>query len=350
MSDTAKVETPGPVSSGAKERPAEASALPRVILFSVVVACIVALALWYAAQPQPLLVQGEADARRIDIAARVDGRVSERPVDRGQNVKAGDLLVAIDNPELVDKLNEAKAARGVAAANLARILVGTRQEIIDARKAAIASAEANVKLQQQTYDRTRKLSESSIASIQSLEESTASLEVANRALDQAKASLAEAIAGYTPEEKGVAAASVTQADAAIASLQAQVDELTIKAPSDSQVYQVGVEIGEYVAPGVPLLSLVDLNDVWLRFDLREDLVKRIKVGDKHKVHIPALGNREITAEIRWIAARGEYTSWRATRATGDFDLRTFEVRAYPTEKIPELRPGMSAYLDVQEAK
>jgi HlyD family secretion protein len=97
--------------------------------------------------------------------------------------------------------------------------------------------------------------------------------------------------------------------------------------------------------GVPLLSLVDLGDVWLRFDLREDLVKGFKVGDRFPVRIPALGGSPVQVEVRTIATRGEYAGWRATRATGDFDLRTFEVRAYPVDQIAKLRPGMSAYAD-----
>ena len=91
--------------------------------------------------------------------------------------------------------------------------------------------------------------------------------------------------------------------------------------------------------------MIDLSDVWLHFDLREDLVKTIKVGDRFDVRVPALGDRTITAEVKLIATRGEYASWRATRATGDFDLRTFSIRAYPVEKVPELRPGMSVYTD-----
>jgi HlyD family secretion protein len=100
-----------------------------------------------------------------------------------------------------------------------------------------------------------------------------------------------------------------------------------------------------VAPGVPLLTLVDLGDVWLRFDLREDLVRGLKVGDRIAARIPALGDRSVEAEVRLIASKGEYAGWRATRATGDFDLRTFEVRAYPIDKVAGLRPGMSAYVD-----
>jgi HlyD family secretion protein len=320
--------------------PSRAAAL----IVTVTVAAIVGLSLWYLVQPQPLLVQGEADATRIDIAARVDGRVGERPVSRGDNVAAGQVLVKIDNPQIVSKLKEAEAQRAVAVADLARIDVGIRAEVVAQRKAAIAAAEADVTLAEQTYNRTNELITKGVASTQTLNEATASLDVARRSVEQAKLAYDEAVAGYTKEERGVAKATVDRAEAAVATLNTQVDEMTVKAPVASQVYQIGAELGEFVSPGVPLLSLVDLSDVWISFDLREDLVKGLKVGDKLDVRIPALADRVVPVEVRTIATRGEYSGWRATRATGDFDLRTFEVRAYPTEKVVELRPGMSAYL------
>lgn len=307
------------------------------------VLAIIGLSLWYLAQPQPLIVQGEADAKRIDIAARVDGRVSGRPVERGDNVSGEQILVTIDNPELVTSLHEAEAAKAVAVADLVRIEVGTRSEVIAERKAAIASAEASANLAQKTYDRVKQLTAQDFASVQKLDEATANLDVAQRSLEQAKLAYEEAVAGFTVEERGVAKASAAKAEAAIATLKAQIAELTVKAPIAAQVYQINAELGEYVSPGVPLLSLVDLSDVWLRFDLREDLVKGLKVGDRFDVRVPALGDALITVEVRTIATRGEYAGWRATRATGDFDLRTFEVRAYPVDKLPNLRPGMSIY-------
>ena len=316
-----------------------------VVIVALSIVAILALSLWYLVQPQPLLVQGEADASRIDIAARVDGRVATRPVRRGEDVKAGEVLVTIDNPELLTRLKEAEAARVVAAADLKRIEVGTRTEVIDARRAALEAAQANAKLAEQTWDRTRQLTAHDFASVQKLDEATATLDVARRSQQQAKLALEEAINGYTVEERGVAQAAVVKADAAIATLQAQVGELTVKSPAAAQVYHTGADPGEYVSPGVPLLTLVDLSDIWLRFELREDLVKGLKIGDRFEVRAPALGDKPITVVVRKIATRGEYAGWRATRATGDFDLRTFEVRAYPVDPVPELRPGMSVYAD-----
>jgi HlyD family secretion protein len=328
--------------------PAPAAAPPpraAAIIVVVSVVAIVALSLWYLVRPQPLLVQGEADGTRIDIAARVDGRVAQLPVDRGDNVAATQVVVTIDNPELLTRLKEAEAARAVALADLKRIEVGTRAEVIAARRAALAAAEAHARLAEQTYDRTKQLTTRDFASVQKLDEATATLDVARRSQDQAKSARDEAIAGYTKEEHGVAQAAVVKAEAAITTLRAQVAELTVKAPRAAQVYTRSTEIGEFVSPGVPLLSLVDLSDVWLRFDLREDLVKGLKVGDRFEVRVPALGDKPVTVAVRTIATRGEYAGWRATRATGDFDLRTFEVRAYPVDPVPELRPGMSAYAD-----
>ena len=316
------------------------------IVVALIVAATVGLSLWYLAQPQPLIVQGEADATRIDIAARVDGRVAKRPVERGDNVAAGQLLFEIDNSELMTKLKEAEASLGVASAQLANIEVGTRAEIIAQRKAAVESASANLILAQQTYDRVKELASPGFAPIQKLDEATDQLHVAEHTLDQAKLAVQEAVNGATKEERGIARANVVQAQASVDTIKAQVDELTVKAPIASQVYQIGAELGEYVSPGVPLLSLIDLSDVWLRFDLREDLVKGLKVGDQFQMRVPALGNRLITAAIKVIFTKGEYAGWRATRATGDFDLRTFQVRLYPTTPIPELRPGMSVYAEL----
>jgi len=342
--------TPAAIAPPPASRAARRSLTASAVIVTVVITAIVLLSAWYLLQPQPLLVQGEVDATRIDIAARVDGRIREIPVKRGEDIPQGKLLVGIDNPELLARLREAELGKAVAVAELARIDAGTRAEIVAVRKAGIASATAAVTLAQQTYDRTKVLAEGGHAPIQRLDEATAALQVAQRTLDQARLAYDEAVAGFTREERQIANANVVKAQATVETLKSLVDQLAVVAPAASQVYQINAEAGEVVLPGVPLLSLVDLGDVWLRFELREDLIKNVKIGDRFDVRIPALGDRHITVEVKLIASRGEYAGWRATRATGDFDLRTFAVRAYPVERIAELRPGMSAYTNVQGAR
>jgi HlyD family secretion protein len=326
-----------------KQAPAS-NRIPSVIV-GLVVAAVAALSIWYLVRGEPLLVQGEVDATRLDIAARVDGRVADIPVLRGQDVAAGAVLVRIDNPETIAKNEQALAAKVVAEAQLANINVGTRVEVVAARKAAMERAEASVVLAQKTYDRVNQLAASGNAPQARLDQTTDSLHESQRAADQAKSAYEQAVNGYTREEHEIAAANVGKAIADIKAVQSIIDQMVVYAPVASQVYQRNVEPGEYVSPGVPLVTLIDLNDMWVHFDLREDLVKTIKLGDRFDVRIPALADRRITVEVKLIATKGEYASWRATRATGDFDLRTFSIRAYPVAKVPELRPGMSAYLD-----
>jgi HlyD family secretion protein len=325
-------------------RSASRSTIPSIVV-AVVVACIAGLSVWYLLRGQPLLVQGEVDATRFDMAARVDGRVAEIPVNRGQDVAAGAVLVKIDNPETLAQRNQTLTAELVAEAQLAHVNAGTRVEQIAARKAALDRAGAAVVLAQKTYDRINKLTGLGHASVAELDKATDSLDESQRAADQAKSAYDEAVNGYTREEREIAEATVKKAVADTKQVQSIIDQMVVYAPVASQVYQRNVEPGEYVSPGVPLITLIDLNDMWVHFDLREDLVKTLKVGDRFNVRIPALGDREITVEVKLIATKGEYASWRATRATGDFDLRTFSIRAYPVDKVAGLRPGMSAYLD-----
>jgi HlyD family secretion protein len=336
---------PGQPASG--DKAPRASRVPSIIV-GVIVAAIAGLSIWFLVRPQPLLVQGEVDATRLDIAARIDGRVADIPVTRGENVAAGAVLVRIDNPENIAKREQAVAGKVVADAQLANINAGTRPEVIAARKAALERAQASVVLAQKTYDRISQLAEHGNAPQARLDQVTDTLHENQRAADQAKSAYEQAVNGYTAEERQIAVANVQRAVSDIAAVQSIIDQMVITAPLAAQVYKRNVEPGEYISPGVPLVTLIDLNDLWIHFDLREDLVRTLKVGDRFAVRIPALADRRITVEVKLIATKGEYASWRATRATGDFDLRTFSIRAYPVEQVPELRPGMSAYLDWQQ--
>jgi HlyD family secretion protein len=315
------------------------------IIVGIVAAVVVALSAFYLLRPVPLLVQGEVDATRLDIAARVDGRVNKIPVERGQNVPAGAVLVQIDNPETLAKHEQMRTAMAVAEAQLANVLVGTRVETIAARKAEMERAQAALVMAQKTFDRTNTLTGQGNAPQARLDQATDALHENERAVDQARSAYEQAVNGHTKEERAIARTSVEKANADIQSVQSIIDQLQVYAPVASQVYQRNVEPGEYVSPGVPLVTLIDLADVWIHFDLREDLVRGLKVGDRFDVRIPALADRRVTVELKLVATKGEYASWRATRASGDFDLRTFSIRAYPVQPVPDLRPGMSAYLD-----
>jgi HlyD family secretion protein len=160
--DTQTHVAPEPPKEAPKQAPKkQGSAISRLpsIIVALVVVAVAGLSIWYLLRGEPLLVQGEVDATRLDIAARVDGRVAEIPVERGQNVAAGAVLVKIDNPETLAKNEQALAAKIVAEAQLANVKVGTRVEVIAARKAELERAQASVVLAQKTYDRVSQLAE-----------------------------------------------------------------------------------------------------------------------------------------------------------------------------------------------
>src|SRR5262249_31099857 len=229
------------------------------IIVGVVIVAIASLSIWYLVRPQPLLVQGGVDATRLDIAARVDGRVGEIPVFRGQNVAAGAVLGRIDNPETIAKHKQALAAKIVAEAQLANINVGTRAEVIEARKAGLERAQASVVLAQKTYDRVSQLAEHGNAPQARLDQATDSLHENQRAVDQAKSAYEQAVNGYTKEEREIAVANVQKAVADIEAVQSIIDQMVVYAPVASQVYKRNVEPGEYISPGLPLVHLIDLT-------------------------------------------------------------------------------------------
>jgi len=314
--------------------------LARVLFGTAVVIGLAAL-LWFATRPPPLIVQGEVSANRVDISPRVSGRIVKLNADVGDNVEGTAVIAVLESPQLVAALHMAEAALAVAEADLVRVN-STRPETIAARKAELAAAAADVTLYQEDFDRQAKLITTGASSQSRVDETTRNLEAAIRKRESAEANLDLAVAGASKEEKALAATQVERARSSLKQQQVDISELTIHAPISGQVTTRVAEVGENFSAGAPLFSLIDLDNPWFTFNLREDLLKGLKVGDGFDVTVPAMGDAKIPVKVTTINAQGQYATWRATRATGDFDLRTFEVRANPVNPVPGLRPGMSA--------
>jgi HlyD family secretion protein len=297
--------------------------------------------LWFATRPPPLTVQGEVSADRVDISPRVAGRISKLGANVGDMVYRGAVIAELDNPQLAATLTAAEAALHVAKADLNRVN-STRPETIAARRAELAAATADVTLNQETFNRQTQLSRTGNTPLARLDEATRNLETAIRKRESAEAGLQLAVKGASDEEKALAAAQVKQSEATLGQRTTDIAELTIRAPISGQVTTRVAEIGENFSPGAPLFSLIDTANVWFTFNLREDLLAGLKIGDAFSVTVPALKSDTIAVRVTMINVQGQYATWRATRATGDFDLRTFEVRAVPIDRVDGLRPGMSA--------
>ncbi|MCC8963856.1 efflux RND transporter periplasmic adaptor subunit [Bradyrhizobium sp. Pear76] len=297
--------------------------------------------LWFATRPPPLTVQGEVTANRVDVSPRVNGRVAELRFDVGDTVDRGVLLAQLDSPQLKAALIAAHAQLAVARADFDRVY-STRPENIAAHKADLAAADADVVLAKEVFDRQTSLISSGSTPQQRVDEATRNLETATRKREAAKAALDLTIKGASDEEKALAGAQVKQAEANLNQREVDVAELALHSPTSGQITSRVAELGENFSAGAPVFSLIDMGDLWFTFNLREDLLAGLKVDDKFDVTVPALKSQVIPVRVTMINVQGQYATWRATRATGDFDLRTFEVRAKPLQPVDGLRPGMSA--------
>ncbi|MEE4410663.1 MULTISPECIES: HlyD family secretion protein [unclassified Serratia (in: enterobacteria)] len=302
----------------------------------------IALAILFRAHNQDLLLQGEVDAPEVIVASKAKGRVIERLVERGDDVKGGQAMIQLDSPELMAQLRSAQATRDEAKAQLDQSLHGTREESIRNLRASLAQAEAEYRNAQNDYNRNLSVAGKGYISKSELDSSRRSRDTAFQQVQAAKANLDEGVNGDRIELRQQYAAALRAAEENLLEVKAQTDDLRVLAPVDGEVGPIPAEVGELLNAGSPLVTLIRVPDAYFVFNLREDILAHVRKGDKIQMRVPALQNKMIEAEVRYIAPLGDYATKRATRATGDFDLKTFEVRLYPSQPVNGLRPGMSS--------
>jgi HlyD family secretion protein len=313
-----------------------------LLLAVLAVVAMFSLAGWFLLKPPPLTIQGEVDATQIQVSSKLFGRVAAVHVKKGEYVKKGQLLITLDSPEIQAKMAQATAAQRFAGAQRDKAFKGPRQEELRASLSNWQKATSAADLAKKTFRRIDRLQADGVVPAQKRDEAEAQWQSASKTAEAARASYDMALAGARTEDKSAAAAQVSQAAGAVAEVTAHLHETALYAPVDGQIVDLLCDLGEMVSPGFPTVSIVDLRDVWLTFNVREDLLANIRMGDVITTRIPALGNRLITAKVNYISALGDFATWRATKTSGDFDLKTFEVRLTPVEAVEGLRPGMSA--------
>ena len=310
----------------------------------VVTATLVVIG-WFFIRPAPMILQGEAEATQIKVSSKVAGRIEKLYVKEGDEVNAGQLLIALDTPELRAKLRQAKAARRAAFAQETKANRGERKENIQAAYNSWMKAQAASELAVKTNERISKLYAEGVVPAQKKDEAEAQMKAAVETEKAARVIYEMAMTGAREEDKESAQALVEQASGAVSEVESYLGEAGLRAPGRGEVATVVVQEGELVSPGLPIVNIVDLGDIWITFNVREDLMPRIRMGDVVKAACPALGGKEIELKITYISALGSYATWTATKTKGEFDMKTFEVRARPVKPVEGLRPGMSALLN-----
>lgn len=307
----------------------------------LVVVPIIAIGLWLAMKKPEDQVQGMADADAVNVSAKIPARVARLRVREGDRVKAGQVLFELDSPEVAAKQRQASAVLEAARAQASKADEGARQEDIRAAAANWKRAEAAAKLAESTARRIESLHREGVVTLQRRDEAEAQRQSATQAVAAARAQYEVALAATRRQDKQAAQAHVRQAEGGVAEVAAAEAETEGRAPVAGEVNKRLASIGELVPAGYPVFTLVDVDHLWVAFHLREDQFAAIKPGQRLRGRIPALNDKEAEFEVYFINPAGDYATWRATRQSAGYDVKSFEVRVRPVAHIAGFRPGMS---------
>lgn len=310
-----------------------------VLVVAILCAALVGI---FAMRQEPYVVAGEAEATEYRVSGKVPSRVESFLVEEGDQVRKGDTVVIMDSPEVRAKLAQAMGAKHAAEAQNAKAIHGAREEQIAGAYEMWQKALVGERIMRQSWERVSRLYEQGVVTAQKRDEVQAQYDAAAATARAAKTQYDMAMKGAQEEDKAAAAALVERANGAVQEVNGYLNELYLTAPCDGEVSERYPKVGELVGSGSPIMSIIDLTDIWFTFAIREDHLADITIGDEMLIEVPALGKQRHKVRVTHIKAMGTYATWRSTKENGGYDVRTFDVKARPIEAIPNLRPGMTA--------
>lgn len=313
-----------------------------VLCFTAVVG-IVALIGFLTIGNEEEVIQGQVEVTEYRVSSKVPGRILELCVKEGDYVKKGDTLAIIDAPEVRAKMQQAQSAEDAATAMDLMARNGARREQIATAFQMLQQAKAGAEIAEKSYKRVQRLYDEGVMSEQKRDEAFAQYKAMEAQVKAAQSQYTMAVNGVRQEEKMAAQAQVNRAKGAVQEVNSYIYETIQTAQKEGEVSEIFPKLGELVGTGSPIMNISVLDEMWGTFNIREDQLNGIKTGDVLKVYLPAF-NKEIEMAVYAIKDQGSYAVWKATKANGQYDLKTFEVKARPTQKIEGLRPGMSLVL------
>jgi HlyD family secretion protein len=315
------------------------------ILFASIIYTIIVIN-----KPETIEIQGEVEAKQMRISSKLIGRIDSLSIHRGDVVTKGQLLYTINSPEVQAKFMQAQAALTGAKAQNQKAQAGAQIEDIEAAYNTFLKADAASDLAQKTFQRVSNLFHEGVVPKQKYDEAETQYKVAKETANAAKAQWIKAKNGARIEDKNAAGALVSNAEGIISEVESYMHETRIFAPIQGEIANILAEQGELIPAGYPVVTIVDLTDSWVVFNIREDILAKMRKGKKIMATVPALGDEKVELQISYISVMGNFATWNATKTSGDFDMKTFEVHAVPTKPVEGLRPGMSVLVDWDSIK
>ena len=307
-------------------------------LLAVVI--IVALIGFFALGRDPEVMQGQVEVSEYRVSSKVPGRILELRVKEGDYVKVGDTLAIIDAPEVRAKMEQARGAEDAASAIEQKARNGAREEQIRGAFQVLQQAKAGLEIAEKSYNRVQRLFDEGVLSAQKRDEAYAQYKAMEAQWKAAQSQYDMAVNGARREDKLAAQAQVSRARGAVNEVHSYINETVQIAQMDGEVSAVYPKVGELVGTGSPIMTISMLNDLWGTFNVREDQLGAMSIGSEITAFVPAF-NKDIRMKVYYMKDQGSYAVWKATKANGQYDLKTFEVKARPVEKLDGLRPGMS---------
>ncbi|NDY95990.1 HlyD family secretion protein [Wenzhouxiangella limi] len=329
-------------------KPKSKRSLRLALVVIVLLAVAVVAALWiyrHFSRSEPVWLQGQIEATEVRVAAKVGGRVASVEVQRGQTVDKDQLLVVLDLPEVRARGRQVQAQVEAAQAMADKAESGAREEQIRAARAQWQAAEQQAEFASVSAERIERLHADGVVPAQRRDEAVAKAAAARGQAEAARQAWEIARDATRPEDRRAAMAQLSQAQSGLDEVQVTLDEAEQRAPAAGEISVTVVEPGEVVGPGSPLVVISRSDDPWLTLNLREDLLSAVQMGSELTGQLPALGRREVTFRVDYMAPLADFATWRSARDLGGFDLRTFEIRARPTALVEGLRPGMTVLID-----
>ena len=310
------------------------------ILGFATVVIIVAIIGFFIFDRTPDLMQGQVEVEEYRVSSKVPGRILEIRVKEGDYVHAGDTLAIIDAPEVRAKMQQAQGAEAGAAALELMAKNGARKEQVQGAFQLLQQAKAGLEIAEKSYGRVQRLFAEGVVSAQKRDEAEALYKSSKAQVQAAQSQYDMAVNGARQEEKLAAQAQVERARGAVQEVSAYIGETVQTAQMDGEVSSIYPKVGELVGTGSPIMTISMMDDLWGTFNVREDQLGALQIGSEISAFVPAF-NKEVKMKVYYLKDQGSFAVWKATKASGQYDLRTFEVRARPTEKFEGLRPGMS---------
>ncbi len=319
----------------------------RFVIVALVATAVVWLGctFWYAYQPKPEAIQGQIDAQAYSVSSKVAGRIDQVLVRKGDPVNEGDLIFTLYSPEIDAKLAQARAGKEAAEALAQKVDTGARKQEIAAARDNWQRAKAAADLMEKTFQRVDNLYRDGVVPEQERDEVHTKRQSARYASSAAYQMYQLALEGAREETKKAAQSKARMAAGTVAEVEVYAADTRIKSPHDGEVTQVLLRSGELAPQGFPVVTIMDINDAWAVFHIREDRLSEFTKGTEFTARIPALGEKRYRFRVDHVAVMGDFATWRATTSDAGFDMRSFEIEARPVTAIANLRAGMSILIE-----